>query len=83
MPITEENRREIERVIAETVLCKRDLACYNSNFQDVAKGTVINGGQAVECLEKGAKTCNYSIPFGLSYFCNCPMRQYIAQKLNK
>lgn len=80
MPRNKDNTEAIEQLIRETPLCSRGHDCCKSDCGDIPKGILIDKGEAVKCLEERAKTCNYSIPYGGSYFCSCQIRKYIARK---
>lgn len=37
----------------------------------------------IECLEKDRKGCDFALPFGGTYFCECPLRLYIRREFHK
>ncbi|MFC1974681.1 hypothetical protein ACFLVA_01550, partial [Chloroflexota bacterium] len=75
-------KMEIEEIISG-VQCEKDFQCYKSWFENLCKAEDIGLGLIVQCLEKEAQDCKFSIPFGSSYLCECHLRCYIAAKLGK
>ncbi|MBC8481751.1 MAG: hypothetical protein H8D47_03705 [Planctomycetes bacterium] len=76
-------KSELKQLISKVKSCKRNFACTRAGFNDVPKGSIINGGELVECYEDRAKNCNHSVPYGSGYYCSCPVRLFIASKLHK
>ena len=82
MDLSQETILEIEQLIA-TFKCPLDYKCYKSNFEEICDAVIIGNGELVECVDNNASNCQLSSPFGEGYFCSCPLRAYIARKLNK
>jgi|Deesub1362A_J573_1020465.scaffolds.fasta_scaffold00341_22 two-component system response regulator len=72
-------RREIEEIIKE-LDCPKDFRCYKTGFKDLCKAK--NTDTFLECLEKEGEKCPFSVFYGYSYFCRCPIRMYLAKKLS-
>ena len=79
--ITAEQKKQIEEIISRSE-CPKDFKCYKSDFSEVCKASNIGLGGFVECLEQNGNLCNFSMPFGKSYLCTCPLRIYISKELN-
>jgi hypothetical protein len=75
-------KREIEEIIG-AMECPKDFLCYKSGLENLCKAKDIGVESLLECLEKEPQDCNFSISFGYSYFCQCPLRIYLAKKLSK
>ena len=60
--------------------CPCDFNCYKSGFKDLCKAEDIGIESFLVCLEDDPSECKFSIPFGDAYFCECPLRVYIAKK---
>ena len=60
-----------------------DFECYKSHFGVPCKAEDIGFERYLECLEENPRPCQFSVPFGDGYFCQCPLRVYIAKKLKK
>jgi len=78
----EDRKKEIEEIIGE-MKCPKDFKCYKERFEDLCKAKDIGLRSFLECLEENPYECSFSVSFGRSYFCQCPLRVYIAKKLKK
>jgi hypothetical protein len=78
----EDQRKEIEEIINQ-FQCPRDFRCCKSQFKLLCKAKDIGLETFLKCLEEDPRSCPVSVPFGDGYFCECPLRIYIAQKLKK
>jgi hypothetical protein len=76
----EKTRKTIETIIAETS-CAKDFRCYRSNLSQLCKAKDVGLESFLECLEDNPRDCEFSIGYGDSCFCRCPVRVYIAKKL--
>lgn len=76
------HKRQIEEIIGG-MKCPKDFECYKLGFNNLCKAKDIGIESFLECLEKNPQACKFSISFGHSYFCQCPLRNYIAKKLKK
>ena len=73
---------KIEKIISE-IKCPKDFVCYKSGFKNLCKAKDIGLESFIDCLEENPETCVFSLSFGYSYLCTCPLRIYIAKNLNK
>lgn len=78
MEITQEHECRIQEIMGE-MQCPRDFKCYKSGFENLGKVRIIGGGKLVECLEENRQPCDLGFVFGYGYFCDCPLRKYIAE----
>ena len=78
----EDQRKEIEEIINQ-FQCPRDFRCCKSQFKLLCKAKDIGLETYLKCLEEDPRSCPVSVPFGDGYFCECPLRVYIAKKLKK
>ena len=78
----EKHKKEIEKIIARFKYPK-DFKCYKSGFENLGKARGIGIEGYVECLEKNPEDCVFSLSFGYSFLCKCPLRVYIAKNLKK
>ena len=77
---------EVEKGVAEIVSglqCSKNFQCYLSGFESLCKAKNIGMKRFLLCQEGEPRYCQFSIRFGGAYFCECPLRFYIAKKLNK
>jgi hypothetical protein len=66
--------------IKSKVECSKDFECQKEG-SDVCS-SVRAVGQLLECSEENAKYCRYSLSFGYSYFCKCPLNNYLHATSN-
>jgi hypothetical protein len=78
----EEVRKRIEQ-IAAGMKCPKGFRCARSGFEELCKAKDVGLDGYLECLEKNARECPFALPFGYGHFCECPLRVYIAKKLDK
>jgi hypothetical protein len=81
-PFDEAHRKRIEEIIA-AMQCPKDFECYKSRFTKLGKARDIGLKSFLVCLEENPELCQFSLQFGNSYFCTCPLRVYIARELKK
>lgn len=75
--------REIEEII-DVMKCPKDFKCYKSGFEYLCKAEDIGLKSFLVCLEENPEGCKFSMRFGYSrFFCQCPLRLYIAKKLKR
>jgi hypothetical protein len=67
--------------IVDKLKCSKGFECYKSGFKNLCKAEDIGIESFLVCLEKEPSDCKFSIPFGDGFFCQCPLRVYIAKKM--
>ena len=82
MDIDPKQKEEIGKIIAD-FKCPKDFKCYKSGLENLCKAKNIGLERHIDCLEKAPYNCMFAVLFGSRYFCSCPMRVYIAKKLEK
>ncbi|RKY13164.1 MAG: hypothetical protein DRP52_03460 [Planctomycetota bacterium] len=80
MELSPETISEIEQIIT-TFKCSLDYRCYALKFEELCGAIIFGDGEMIECIDKNAANCQFSAPFGEGYFCDCPLRAYVAKKL--
>jgi len=78
----EDQKKEIEKIIGQ-LDCPKHCKCYKSGFEHLCKAEDIGLTSLLKCLEEDHKKCAFSVAFGLSVYCECPLRLYIARKLKR
>ncbi|MCP4368088.1 MAG: hypothetical protein GY797_08285 [Deltaproteobacteria bacterium] len=78
----EEDRKKIKEIMAG-MQCPLDFRCAKSGFERLCKAKDFGLESYLECLEENPYDCNFALPFGHSYFCQCPLRVYLWKKLKK
>jgi hypothetical protein len=74
------NIKKIEEMIS-SFTCPKDFMCYKMRFKNLCNAKDLGISQFLECLEENPTECSFSISFGNSYLCECPLRIYIAKSL--
>ena len=78
----EQADKEIEEIIGQ-MKCSKDFRCYQSGLEVLCKAKDIGLDTYLECMEASPQMCLFSVAFGYSHLCQCPLRVYIAKKLKK
>lgn len=78
----EGTRKTIEKIIAG-MSCPKDFKCCRSNLSQLCKAKDVGLESFLECLEENPRDCEFSISYGYTYYCRCPVRVYIAKKLSE
>ncbi len=63
--------------------CPKEFVCCESGFEDLCRARDVGLESYIKCLKENPEKCVFSLSFGYSYFCTCPLRIYIAKKLKK
>ncbi len=71
------------RQILNGLKCSKDFLCYTSGLEKLCRATDIGLEKSLVCLESNPQDCKFSVRYGGSFFCQCPLRVYIAKKLQK
>ena len=78
----EEVRKKIE-VIMGDMQCPKNFKCAESGFEDLCKAKDVGLDSYLKCLESNPSNCNFALSYGYKHFCQCPLRVFLAKKLNK
>ena len=78
----EEFRKEIEELMGG-IRCPKDFSCCQSGLERLCKARDVGMESYLECLEKNPRQCVFSLGYADSYYCKCPLRRYIARKMDK
>jgi len=73
---------EIEQIVGE-MQCPKNFNCYKSGFRHLCKAKNFGIKSFLECLESDPGECKFSFSIEKIHYCQCPLRCYIAQKMNK
>jgi hypothetical protein len=84
MEISDAQEKEIRR-IAATFECPEGYVCRESGFERLCAAEDAKVSNLVYCLEGkgGPPPCRFAMPFGYRYFCQCPLRVYVAINLKR
>jgi hypothetical protein len=75
-------KKELEKVVGDLV-CPKDFKCCTEGLENLCKATDVGLESHIECLEQNSFECPFTVPFGGLYYCECPLRVYIAKKFKK
>ncbi len=83
----EDYKRQIEEILGR-MQCPKDFKCAKLGFEELCEAKDVGLKVHLKCLESNPRDCRFSEYFfteyfGAEYFCNCPLRVYIAKKLEK
>ena len=76
------SKKKLEEII-DDLKCPYDFVCYKSNFEKLCDAKDIGMESFLLCLDDTPGECVFSLSFGESKFCKCPLRVYIAKELKK
>ena len=75
--------KELEEIIGG-MQCPKDFECYKSGLKSLCRAKKFDIYESLMCLnDNEAQKCLFSVRYAYKYFCNCPLRNYIADKLGK
>jgi hypothetical protein len=78
----QEHKLELEQIIGG-LQCPKDFKCYKMGFENLCKAKDVGLESHLVCLEEHSFECKFSVAFGRSYFCHCPLRVFLTKKLKK
>jgi hypothetical protein len=77
-----EQKKKVKEIIGQ-MQCPHDFRCAESGFENLCKVKDFGLDGYLECLVENPNSCSFALPFKDSYFCQCPLRVYLAKKLKK
>lgn len=63
--------------------CPKNYRCYRKKYKELCKAEFVEQVKIVHCLEEDAKGCIFSLLYKDAYYCQCPLRNYIAEKIER
>ena len=78
----QKDKKEIEEII-DGLKCPKDFLSYKSKFDSLCNAKDIGMKSFLLCLEENPQACKFSIDGGDYFFCECPLRNFIAKKVGK
>ena len=76
----EEDKKKIEEFMAG-MQCPKDFQCAKSGFKRLCKARNFGVEKILDCLEENPSACPFALSFGYGHLCQCPLRVYLAKKL--
>jgi hypothetical protein len=78
----EDVKRELKEIIGG-MSCPKDFRCYAGGLTVLCKAEDVGLESFLKCLEDNPRDCPFSLDYGGSHFCKCPLRVYIKKKLGR
>ena len=78
----QECKKNIERVLKKGKSPK-NIRCCKYGFKRLCKTERIGIEEYLICFEEDPQDCRNSLLFGGTYYCDCPVRWYIKNKLEE
>ena len=76
-------KKELEEIIGR-MQCPKEFECYKSGLNSLCKAKKFDVYESLMCLnDEEAQKCLFSVRYAYKYFCQCPLRNYIAEKVGK
>ena len=80
--LLEEDRRRIEEIIGK-MTCPKGFRCAESGFEDLCKARDFGVDSYLDCLDENQPRCLFALPFADIHLCQCPLRVFLAKKLQR
>ncbi len=71
---------KIEEIVGE-MSCPKKFRCAEAGFENMCKAEDYGHDRYLECLEDSPEDCPFALSFVNGFFCQCPLRVFVAQKL--
>ncbi len=78
--VDEAHKRQIETIVG-AMRCPKDFSCCEAGFIDLCKAEDRSLPGYLDCLDEKSKRCVFSLSFGHSRLCKCPLRVYLGKNL--
>ena len=69
--------------IIDGLNCPKNYRCYRKKYKELCKAEFVEQVKIVHCLEEDAQGCIFSLLYKDAYYCQCPLRNYIAEKIER
>lgn len=78
----QETRERIQEII-NGMTCPKDFQCAESGFEMLCEAKDVGLKTHLMCLDTDPAACGFAMRIDDTYFCECPLRVYVAKKLSK
>ncbi len=78
--LDEADRKKIQEIIG-AMECPKHFRCAQSGFETLCRAVDCGTGNQLQCLEDDPSQCIFAFTFSGSYYCDCPLRLYLYEKL--
>jgi seryl-tRNA synthetase len=73
---------ELTKIIG-ALRCPKNYHCYRTKYKELCKAELVGKLKIVHCLEEDSQGCIFSLLYKDAYYCQCPLRNYIAEKIER
>ena len=63
--------------------CPKNFQCYNKKYEELCKTEYFGETKVLFCLAEEPQACIFSLSYKDAYYCQCPLRNYIADEVDK
>lgn len=63
--------------------CPKNFKCYKKKYDELCKAEYFGETKVLHCLEEEPQSCTFSLSFNDIYYCQCPLRNFIAEEIDK
>ena len=63
--------------------CPKDYQCYKKRYEELCKTEFFGETKILHCLEEEPQSCTFSLSYQDTYYCQCPLRNFIAEEIGK
>ena len=63
--------------------CPKDFQCYNRKYEELCKTEYFGETKVLLCLAEEPQACIFSLSFKDTCYCQCPLRNYIADEVER
>jgi len=76
------SHRKVVEMIGE-LKCPKDFQCYKSKYDELCNAEFKGRPDILHCLEEAPDECIFSLSYMGIHYCQCPLRNYIAEKIGR
>jgi hypothetical protein len=76
------HEKKLKEFIGDLV-CPKAFKCCTEGLENLCKAEELGPDLLLECIEDNPPACLFALHFGDRYYCECPLRIYISEKLKK
>jgi len=73
---------EVTEIIGE-LRCPKNYHCYRTKYKELCKAEFLEKLKILHCLEEDSQGCIFSLLYKDANYCQCPLRNYIAEKIER
>ncbi len=69
--------------IMDGMRCPKEFICTKTGFKNLCEVNYSEKGKCVECLAEKPRLCSFSLTFGDTFLCICPVRVHLAKEFDR